>query len=187
MGRTEKATTITQLREKLGTARSAVLTDFRGLSVAEITELRTLLRKSAVEYTVVKNTLAKIALQDSGLAGLAAYLEGPTAIAIGREDPMAASRVLSSWNKTRPTFRVKGGMVEGQLIGPAEVTALASLPPREVLLARMAGAFQAPLQALANVLAGPVRALASVLDQVRVQKEKAGEPGPAGAGGPAAV
>lgn len=172
MGRTEKTTTIAELREKLGTARSAVLTDFRGLSVAEITELRALLRKSAVEYTVVKNTLAKIAVMNTNLAGLATYLEGPTAIAISRKDPMAASRVLSSWSKTRPTFAVKGGMVEGQLIGPAEIAALASLPPREVLLARMAGAFQTPLQALANVLAGPVRALASVLDQVGVQKAK---------------
>lgn len=172
MGRTEKATTIAELREKLGTARSAVLTDFRGLSVAEITELRALLRKSAVEFTVVKNTLAKIAVMTTNLAGLATYLEGPTAIAISRKDPMAASRVLSSWSKTRPTFAVKGGMVEGQLIGPAEIAALASLPPREVLLARMAGAFQTPLQALANVLAGPVRVLASVLDQVRVQKAK---------------
>ncbi len=171
MGRTEKASSIAELREKLGAARSAVLTDFRGLSVAEITELRTLLRKSAVEYTVVKNTLAKIAIQDTDLAGLAAYLEGPTAIAISREDPVAASRVLSTWGKARPTFTVKGGLVEGQLVGPAEIAVLANLPPREVLLARMAGAFQAPLQALANVLAGPVRALASVLDQVRRQKE----------------
>jgi large subunit ribosomal protein L10 len=172
VGRTEKATSSAELREKLGAARSAVLTDFRGLSVAEITELRTLLRKSAVEYTVVKNTLAKIAVKDTNLAGLAAYFEGPIAIAISREDPMAASRVLSTWSKTRPTFAVKGGMVEGQLVGPAEIAALADLPPREVLLARVAGAFQAPLQALANVLAGPVRALASALDQVRQQKEK---------------
>ncbi len=172
MGRTEKATTIAELREKLGTARGAVLTDFRGLSVAEITELRTLLRKRAVEYTVVKNTLAKIAVKGTNLAGLAAYLEGPTAIAISREDPTAASRVLSTWSKTRPTFAVKGGMVEGQLIGPAEIAALASLPSREVLLSRMAGTFQAPLRALANVLVGPVRALASVLNQVRAQKEK---------------
>ena len=172
MGRTQKTTAIATLRERLGAARSAVLTDFRGLSVAEITELRTLLRKSAVEYTVVKNTLAKIVVKDTNLAGLAVHLEGPTAIAISRGDPMAASRVLSTWSKTRPTFVVKGGMVEGQLVGPAEIAALASLPSREVLLARMAGAFQVPLQALANVLAGPVRALANVLDRVRAQKEK---------------
>ncbi len=172
MGRTEKASSIAELREKLGAARSAVLTDFRGLSVADITDLRTLLRKSAVEYTVVKNSLARIAVRGTGLAGLAAHFEGPTAIALSRADPMAVSRVLSTWRKTRPAFVVKGGMVEGQLVGPAEIQALADLPPRDVLLARVAGAFQAPLQALANVLAGPLRALAGALDQVRQQKER---------------
>ena len=172
MGRTEKATSIAELRERLGSARSAVLTDFRGLSVADLTELRTLLRKSAVEYTVVKNSLAKIAVKDTGLAGLAAHFEGPTAIALSRADPMAVSRVLSTWSKTRPSFVIKGGMVEGQLVGPAEIQVLANLPPRVVLLARLAGAFQAPLQALASVLAGPVRALANALDQVRQQKER---------------
>jgi len=173
VARTEKATSIDELREGLGTARSAVLTDFRGLSVAEITELRTLCRKSAVKYQVVKNTLAKIAVKDTGLEGLAAYLDGPTAIAISREDPMAPSRVLTAWGKTRPTFAIKGGVVEGRVVGPAEITALANLPPREVLLAQVAGAFNAPIQSLVNVLAGPIRVLASVLDQVRHQKEKA--------------
>lgn len=173
MGRTEKASSIAQLREKLRAARSAVLTDFRGLNVAEITELRTLLRQSAVEYAVVKNTLAKIAIRDTDLAGLASYFEGPTAIAISRVDPAAAPRVLSTWGRARPTFAVKGGMVEGQVVGPAEIMTLGELPPREVLLARMAGAFQVPIQALVRVLAGPVRALGIVLDQVRQQKEGA--------------
>ena len=172
MARTEKATAIDELRQKLGTARSAVLTDFRGLSVAEMMELRTLCRKSAVEYKVVKNTLAKIAVKNTGLQGLAAYLEGPTALAISREDPMAPSRVLSTWGKSRPTFTIKGGVVEGKLVSPEEITALANLPPREVLLAQVAGAFNAPIQALVNVLAGPIRSLASVLDQVRQSKEK---------------
>jgi len=172
VGRTEKATSIAELRERLGSARSAVLTDFRGLSVADLTELRTLLRKSAVEYAVVKNTLAKIAVKDTNLAGLSAYLEGPTAIAISRADPVAASKVLSTWSKTRPNFTVKGGMVEGKIVGPIEIAALGNLPPREVLLARMAGAFQAPLQGLVQVLAATIRSLAVVLDQVRQHKEK---------------
>jgi large subunit ribosomal protein L10 len=172
VGRTEKATSIAELRDKLGSARSAVLTDFRGLSVADLTELRTLLRKSAVEYAVVKNTLAKIAVKDTNLAGLSAYLEGPTAIAISRADPVAASKVLSTWGKTRPTFALKGGMVEGKIVGPAEIAALGDLPPREVLLARMAGAFQAPLQGLVQVLAATIRSLAVVLEQVRQHKEK---------------
>jgi len=172
VGRTEKSATIAELREKLGTARGAVLTDFRGLSVAELTELRTLLRKSAVEYRVVKNTLAKMAVRDTDLQELAAYFDGPTAVAISRTDPVAASKVLAAWGKTRPTFLLKGGMLERKVLGPAEMAGLAALPPREVLLARMAGAFWAPLQGLATVLAGPVRALASVLDQVRQHKEK---------------
>jgi large subunit ribosomal protein L10 len=170
--REEKATSIAELKQKLAGARGAVLTDYRGMSVAEITELRRLLRKSAVEYTVVKNTLAKLAVKDTALASLAAYLEGPTGIAISREDPVAPSRVLSSWGKNRPTLTVKAGVVEGQLVSAAEVQTLADLPPRQVLVARMAGAFQAPIQSLVNVLAGPARALASVLDQVRAQKEQ---------------
>jgi large subunit ribosomal protein L10 len=173
VGRLEKANSIRELQERLRGARSAVLTDFRGLSVAEMTELRNLLRKSAVDYTVIKNTLARIAVQDTDLAGLATYFQGPTAVAISRADPMAASKILSTWGRTRPAFALKGGVVEGQIVGPAEIVALANLPPREVLLARMAGAFQGPLQALARVLAGPVQAVASVLDQVRQQKEKA--------------
>jgi large subunit ribosomal protein L10 len=168
--REQKATTIAALKQKLSGARGAVLTDYRGMSVAEITELRSLLRKSAVEYTVVKNTLAKLAVKDTALANLAAYLEGPTGIAISREDPVAPSRVLSSWGKNRPAFTVKAGVVEGHLVSAAELLTLAELPPREVLLARVAGAFQAPIQGLVSVLAAPVRALASVLDQVRVRK-----------------
>ncbi len=170
MGRNEKASSITDLREKLAAARGAVLTDFRGMNVAELTELRALLRKSGTEFAVVKNSLAKIAIRDTPLAGLAPYFEGPTAVAIGRTDPVAPSKVFATWRKTRPTFTVKGGVVEGQVVGPAEVLALGDLPPREVLLARMAGVFQAPLQGLVNVLAAQVRALASVLDQVAKKK-----------------
>jgi large subunit ribosomal protein L10 len=169
VGRAERAASISELRQKLSRARSAVLTDFRGLSVAEMTELRSLLRKSAVEYTVVKNTLARIAVAETEMASLAAHLEGPTGIAISRADPLAPSKLLTAWARTRPTFAIKAGVVEGRLVGPADIVALATLPPREVLVARLAGAFQAPLQALASVLAGPLRALASVLDQVRQQ------------------
>jgi len=173
VGREEKATSIAGLREKLGNARGAVLTDFRGLSVAEITELRTLLRKNAVEYKVVKNTLTKLAVKDTGLSGLAAYLEGPTAIAISRTDPVAASKAVAAWAKGRKTFTVKGGVVEGRVVGPSEIAALADLPGREVLLARMAGAFQAPLQGLVQVLSASLQGLVRVFDQVRQRKEEA--------------
>ncbi len=174
MGREEKAASVAELREKLIGAQGAVLTDYRGLSVAEMTELRTLLRKSAVEYRVVKNTLAKIAIQGTDLAGLAQFLEGPTAIAVSRTDPVAPAKVLAGWAKSRGTFPIKGGAVEGQVVGPEAVRAMGDLPPREVLLARMAGVFQAPLQGLVQVLGAHIRQLAQVLEQVRQQKEKAG-------------
>lgn len=174
MGREEKATTIAELREKLGDARGAVLTDFRGLSVAELTELRTLLRKSAVEYKVVKNTLAKRAIKDMGLDNLAPYLEGPTGIAISAADPVAASKAVTAWAKGREKFSVKGGIVEGRVVGPREIAELADLPPREVLLGRMVGVLQAPLTGLVQVLSASLRGLANALDQVRQNKEKEG-------------
>ena len=174
MGREEKATSIAELREKLGDARGAVLTDFRGLSVAELTELRTLLRKSAVEYKVVKNTLAKLAVKDTALADLAPYLEGPTGIAISAADPVAASKAVSAWAKGREKFSVKGGVVEGRVVGPREIAELADLPPREVLLGRMAGVLQAPLAGLVQVLSASLRGLANALDKVRQKKEGAG-------------
>ena len=173
MGRAEKGTSIAEFREKLSGVRGAVLTDFRGLSVADITELRSLLRKSEVEYKVVKNTLARLAVKDTGLAGLAAYFEGPTAIAISRKDAAAASKVLTTWGKSRPTFTIKGGVVEGRVVGSAEIAELAAVPPREVLLARMAGALQAPITGLVRVLAVHLLGLACALDQVRQKKEGA--------------
>jgi large subunit ribosomal protein L10 len=173
VGRAEKATSIEEFRQKLSGARGAVLTDFRGLSVADITELRTLLRKGEVEYKVVKNTLARLAVKDTELQGLAAYFDGPTAIAISRKDAVAASKTLTAWGRGRPTFSIKGGVVEGRVVGPAEIAELADVPPREVLLARMAGVFQAPLAGLVQVLAAHLRGLACALDQVRQQKEGA--------------
>ena len=178
MGRAEKGTSIAEFREKLSGVRGAVLTDFRGLSVADITELRNLLRKSEVEYRVVKNTLARLAVKDTGLEGLAAYFEGPTAIAISRKDAVAASKVLTTWGKSRPTFTIKGGVVEGRVVGSAEIAELAAVPPREVLLARMAGALQAPITGLVRVLAVHLLGLACALDQVRKKKEGAAQLAP---------
>jgi len=174
MGREAKTASIAELKEKLAGAQSAVLTDFRGLSVADLTELRTLLRKSAVEYRVLKNTLARLAVQDSALAGLGPLLEGPTGIAFSRKDPVAASKILTTWAKGKPTFAIKAGVVEGQVVGPAEIVALGGLPPREVLLARMASAFQGPIQQTVGVLVAPLRGMVTVLEQVRRQKETAG-------------
>ena len=171
MVREEKVTAIAELREKLGKARGAVLTDFRGLTVADITDLRAALRKSQVEYTVVKNTLAKRAVQDTAVAGLSALFEGPTAVAISVTDPVAASKAVTQWAKGRPTFTIKGGAVEGRVVTASDIASLADLPNREVLLGRVAGVMQAPIAGLARVLAASLSGFANVLDRIRERKE----------------
>jgi large subunit ribosomal protein L10 len=170
--RTEKDTSISELRGLLGQAQAVVLTDFRGMTVAEMTELRGLLRKQAVQYRVVKNTLARIAVQDGALKELSRYLEGPTAVAVSRKDPVAPSKILSAWARGRDKFQIKAGVVEGRIVSAADVIALGNLPPREVLLGRMAGVLQAPIQGLVTVLSASLRGLAVALNQVREQREK---------------
>ena len=173
MKREEKAAAVEALQTSFGAAKAAVLMDFRGLSVAEMTDLRRHLRKAAVEYQVVKNTLAVRALGAGGMEGLAPYFKGPTGVAISRTDPLAPARAVLAWGKGRPAFTLKAGVVEGVVMGPAEIAAVAALPGRGVLLSRILSVLQAPLRNLASVLHGQLRALAIVTDQVRQQKEKA--------------
>ncbi len=172
MNRQEKAAEVEALKVSLGAARAAVLTDFRGLSVADMSDLRRHLRRASVQYKVVKNTLAKRAIQASRLEGLAGYFEGPIGVAYSQVDPLAPARAVMAWAKGRPTFTVKVGLLEGRVLSPAEIAAVAALPGREVLLSQLLSVLQAPLRNLASVLHGQIRALAGVLDQVRQQKEK---------------
>lgn len=177
MEREAKTAAVEALQASFGAAKAAVLTDFRGLTVADMTDLRRHLRKAAVEYKVVKNTLAVRALRAGGMEGLAPYFEGPTGVAISRTDPLAPARALLAWGKGRPAFTVKAGMVEGVVMGPAEIAVVAALPGREVLLSRMLSVLKAPVRNLASVLHGQVRSLAAVLAEVRQQREKAREGG----------
>ena len=171
MNREEKTADVEALKASIGAAKAAVLTDFRGLSVADMTDLRRHLRQASVSYQVVKNTLARRAIEGSPMAGLAGYFEGPTGVAISRGDPLAPAKALAVWAKNRPTFSVKAGVVEGVVMTPAELAVLAALPGRETLLSQMLSVMQAPVRNLASVLHGQIRALAAVLDQVRQQKE----------------
>ncbi len=168
-----KQQTVQALREKLSISKSVVLTDYRGLKVSEITQLRAELRKAGVEFRVVKNTITSFAIQEIGLEDLEAHLKGPTAIAFGIEDPVAPAKILADFAKTHKNLKIKAGVVEGQVIGADGVIALAELPSREVLLAKVVGMFQAPITSWVNVLQAPIRSLANVLDSVRKQKEEA--------------
>jgi large subunit ribosomal protein L10 len=167
----EKHASVAELKEKLGNVKGAVLADYRGLNVADATKLRRTLREAGVEFRVVKNTMTRIAANEVGIQGLDTYLEGPTAIAFGFDDPVAAAKVLAEFAKGNKNLVIKAGIVEGKVVDEAGVKALAALPPREVLIAKMLGSMQAPITGLVNVLQGNIRNLVYALEAVRKQKE----------------
>lgn len=174
MARPEKVAVVEELKDKLSRAQAVVLTDYRGLNVQEITELRRQLREAGVEYKVAKNTLTTIAAKEVDLSELEQYLSGPTAIAFGYDEPVSAAKIINEFARLHKELEIKGGVLEGSVIGVEAVQALADLPPREELLAMVARAMQAPIAGMANALAGILRNLVYALDAVREQKEGAG-------------
>lgn len=166
----EKQATVTEIREKLEKAKGAVLADYRGLNVADATKLRRTLREAGVEFRVLKNTMTRIAAQEAGIQGLDSYLEGPTAVAFGFTDLVAPAKILSQFAKENKNLVIKAGIVEGKVVNEEGVKALADLPPKEVLIAKMLGSMQAPLSGLVNVLQGNIRNLVYALEAVRKQK-----------------
>lgn len=171
----EKQAIVAELKEKFSAAKGAVLTNYRGLTVAQDTKLRRKLREAGVEYRVVKNTLTRIAADQSGVSELDPYLEGPTAIALSFTDPVAPAKIISDFLKETKTqvLEIKAGLVEGKVIDADGVKALASLPSREVLIAKALGSMQAPITGFVNVLQGNIRNLVYALEAVRKQKESA--------------
>lgn len=165
----EKSQVVAEIKEKLQQSSGVVLADYRGLTVAQATQLRVQLRQAGVEYRVLKNTLVRRAADEVGVQGLDPYLEGPTAVAFSA-DPVAPAKVLTEFAKTNKNFKVKAGVVEGQVVGPEGVKALADLPSREVLLAMVLRGMQSPLTGMANVLQGPIRKFGYALEEVRKLK-----------------
>ncbi len=169
--RAEKEALVEEVKDKMERAKSAVLTDYRGLNVSESTELRRKLRDEQVEYRVIKNTMARFAVRDLGLDEMIEYLEGPTAIAFSYEDPAAAPKVLSEYAKKNKKLKIKAGLLAGVLIDAEGIQSLANLPSREVLLSKVAMAMQSPVSSFVSVLHAPIRDFVYVLDSVRQQKE----------------
>ena len=130
---------VADIKEKFEKAQSAVLVDYRGLSVAEVTDLRNQLRKAGVEYAVLKNTMINLAIKDMNLDDMKAHLEGPTAVAFGYEDAVAPAKILSEFAKKNKNVTIKCGVVDGGFIDESGVQALASTPSREVLIAKIMG------------------------------------------------
>ncbi|MCR3921779.1 MAG: 50S ribosomal protein L10 [Firmicutes bacterium] len=166
----EKKQVIAEVKDDLSQAKAAIVTDYRGLNVEQITTLRRALRAENVKYVVVKNTLARIAAHELGYEVLDDYFEGPTAIAYGFDDPVAPAKVLTKYAKEFDKLELKGGLLEGVLIDPARIKLLADLPPREVLLAQVAGTFASPMTAFAGVAQGVLRKFVGTLDAVREQR-----------------
>lgn len=165
-----KKKVVEEIKIRLQKIQGAVLTDYRGLNVAEVTELRAKLRDAGIEFKVLKNTLTRIAANEVGLEGLDPYLEGPTAIAFGLEDPVAPAKILAEFAKTHKALEIKAGILANKVIDGASVEALADLPPREVLLAKLLGAVQSPMYGFVGSLQGILRNFVYVLDAVKEKK-----------------
>ena len=167
----QKAATVADLTARLKATSTAVLADYRGMTVGQMRDLRSKLRGGGIEMVVVKNTLARRAAKAAGYEPLSAELVGPIAMLFAVEDVSAPARILNDYIKANRKMVIKAGLLEGQLIKADAVTELADLPSREVLLSRLLGAMQAPLGNLASVLQAPITKLARTLDAVRSQKE----------------
>jgi large subunit ribosomal protein L10 len=175
MKRQDKDEFIGEFQQKLQGASAVYLTDFTGLNVKQMTQFRARLRKQGVEYVVVKNTLAQRAVQGLDLPDVAAFFTGPTGVVIGREDAVAAAKAITDFAREfgdRPAVKV--GIVERREVNPEQVKKLAELPPREVLLAQIAGGLQAPMARLAGGMSQILAGFARAVDALRQQKEGAG-------------
>lgn len=160
----QKKEEVSKLAEQMKEAKLILLTDYRGINVIDDTTLRRDLRNAGAKYTIIKNNITKRALAECGIEGLEEKLEGPTAIVMSSEDYLEPSKVIYKFSKDNEYYTIKGGVVDGKVMTSEEIITLAKLPSRETLLSMLAGA-----------LLGNISKVAVALDQVRIQKEEAGE------------
>lgn len=172
MSSAEKQQVVAELSERLGGAKCLYLTDFTGLDVASITELRRRLSSANVEYVVVKNTLARRALAGGPFAPLVEHLSGPNAFVLSREDTVTAAKILTEFAKERERPRIKGGAIEGEVVSIDEIRRIAALPPREQLLAEFIGHARAPIAGLIYTLHGLLAKFVRTVDALRVRREE---------------
>lgn len=156
----QKKSEVEALAEKIKSAKLVLLTDYRGITVSDVTDLRTSLRKANSEYKVIKNNITRRALAACGIEGLEEQLEGPTAVILSNEDYLEPSKAIYEYTKKNEAYKIKGGIVDGKVMTAEEIITLAKLPSRETLLSMLAGA-----------LLGNISKIAVAIDQVRIQKE----------------
>jgi large subunit ribosomal protein L10 len=170
MARNPKSTSVAEITEEFRSSNAAVLTEYRGLTVAQLKELRRSLGGNAT-YAVVKNTLTRIAARDAGVEGLDDLLAGPSAIAFVKGDPVEAAKGIRDFAKVHPKLVIKGGYLDGRVLSAQDVTKLADLESREVLLAKLAGAMNASLQQAVSLFAAPLSQAARVIEALRAAAE----------------
>lgn len=158
----QKQEEVSKLAEKIKSAKLVLLTDYRGITVTDVTDLRAELRKSGTEYTVIKNNITRRALAEAGIEGLDEALLGPTAVILNNEDYLAPIKAVYNYVKNNDFYKIKAGIIDGKVVSVEEIMTLAKLPSREELLSKLAGS-----------LLGTIAKLAVGLDQVRMQKENA--------------
>lgn len=171
--RQEKERQVAEIKEKFDNAKAAIITDYRGINVADMTELRKQLREAGVEYKVLKNTFVKIATEDMELSDLDETLQGPTAIAFSYDDAVAAARILNEFSKEHESKlpKIKAGVLEGKFINVDQVVDLANLPPKEVLLSMVLRTMQAPITSFVRTNNGIITKLLYALNAIKEEKE----------------
>jgi len=168
--RQSKIETVEALRRAVSELRGAVVAEYRGLTVAEMTALRKKLRAAGAEFKVVKNTLMRLAARGTPFEGLEAHFAGPTALAVAKGDPVAMAKAVKEFAAGSQKITLRAGFLDGRVLSVAEVEALAEVPAREVLLARLAAGLAGPLSRLVQALSGPQRKLAYALDALHRQR-----------------
>ena len=164
MANAEKTESVEELKERFNGVHTAVLTEYRGLTVRQLSDLRKQLKGAAADYKVVKNRLARIAIKDSPLDGLGKHLTGPTGVAYTRKDPVPVAKALQAFLRNNPALTIKVGIVEGKVLEPAALKSLADLPSKDALRAQIVGAVQGPMGKIVTLLTAVQGELVRVLE-----------------------
>jgi len=172
LNREEKRKLVEELHDKFTRVKAVFLTDFTGLPVETLTRLRKQLKEQGVEYRVVKNTLLRMASEKTPVEALAPYFVGPNGVVLAYDDPMVLARVLVDFIKEEPELDIKVGLVEGRVLRAEEIKALATLPPKPVLIAQLIGMMKAPVARLMTALSAPMGQLLGVFEAIKEKKQK---------------